>query len=200
MSIYGNPVTVGGSGGSSGGNAYGGSTPPTSGIGSNGDYYFEMSTKEYGIQSPYINQANSIGGYKFKVVSSNISIIGVRVLLRADITGAIKLATSDGTLLASVSASYNDGDWREIMFDEPVTPEVDGIYMVMFDGSTGSMYYNRNPSTAPGIVYICGREGYFPGQDDSGYAYSCDIIVKYEDPYFVRAQYYKENGAWSEVT
>lgn len=199
MSINGNPVMIESSGGSSVGNAYGGATSPTSGIGSDGDYYFEMTTKGPGFESPFPKNATSVGGYRFRVGEADITVIGLRVKLRANITGTIKLGTSGGTLMASVSASYNDGDWRVVMLDEPVTLEAGETYAVLFEGSEFSMFYNERQSTHPSITYLTGLTGRFPGEPYSGYAFSADIIIAYSVPYPVKRQYYKSSGAWTEV-
>ena len=188
-------------------NSFVGTETPTTEMGNNGDYYFELvnTVEGPGLDAPFESNASSTGGYSFTVKSGkNVAATGVRVKLRANITGAVEFGTVDGTLIKSVSVSYNAGSWSKVLFDEPVSLNAGVEYSVVFNGSGGSMFYQGSPSSYANddIVYITGRYGSFPGASE-GNAYSCDVIIQrvIESPPFpVKKQYYKSNGLWLEVT
>lgn len=199
MSINGNPVMIESSSGGEG-NTYISLDPPTSAIGENDDYYFQLRGKEYGTNTEFTSSARSTGGYCFDVKAPSIKVSGLRAKLRSNITGIIKLGTGNN-VLASVNVSYNDGDWAEVQLDSPVTLGV-GRYVVIFEGEGDSMYYASGAlAMNDDLTYVCGMNGAFPGTYDRyGDNYSCDIIIDYEDPKPLKKQYFKSNGVWTEVT
>lgn len=203
MSIWGNPVMMGGSGGGGGGgNAWAYDTPPTSGIGSNGDYYFELrsGTNPACANDPSSN-ANSVGGWEFKA-NAAIDIVGVRVYVRSAQTGkVIKFGTASGTVLKEVTADLTANEWTEVMFDTPVTLTANTNYVVLAAASSSTMKYQTNPVlTTNKLTYVTGRYGSFPGTTDSGNAYSVDVLYSTSAPYGVKKEYYKTGGIWTEVT
>ena len=205
MSIWGNPVMMGGSGGGGGGggNAWAYSTPPTSGIGSNGDYYFELrsGTNPACANDPSSN-ANSVGGWEFKA-NAAIEIVGVRVYVRSAQTGkVIKFGTASGTVLKEVTADLTANEWTEVMFDTPVTLTADTNYVVIAEVNGNTMKYQNSPAlTTNDLSYVRGRQGSsFPGSTESGVAYSVDVLYSASAPYRVKKQYYKTGGTWTEVT
>ena len=202
MSIYGNPVMLGGSGGGGGGgNAYAYDTPPTASVGSNGDYYFELLSGVIpACANDPTNNANSVGGWEFKA-NAAINIVGVRVYVRSAQTGkVIKFGTASGTVLKEVTADLTANAWTEVMFDTPVTLTADTNYVVMAEASTGTMKYQTNPVlTTNKITYVTGRWGTFPGSTDYGNAYSADVLYSVDPPLPVKTQYYKTGGVWQQV-
>lgn len=204
MSIWGNPVMMGGSGGGGGGgNAWAYGTPPTSDIGSNGDYYFELrSGVNPACANDPTNNANSVGGWEFKA-NAVLDIVGVRVYVRSAQTGkVIKFGTASGTVLKEVTADLTANEWTEVMFDTPVTLTADTNYVVMAEASTDTMKYQTRPAlTTNDLTYVTGRYGTFPGSTDSGNAYSADVLYDASTPpYRVKKEYYKTGGTWTEVT
>ena len=205
MSIWGNPVMMGGSGGGGGGgNAYAYDTPPTSGIGSNGDYYFELlsGTIPACANEPDRN-ASSVGGWEFKA-NAAIDIVGVRVYVRSAQTGMIiKFGTASGTVLKEVTADLTANAWTEVMFDTPVTLTANTNYVVLANVNSSTMKYQNNPAlTTNDLTYVTGRQGSsFPGSTESGVAYSADVLYgATTPPYKVKKEYYKTGGTWTEVT
>ena len=190
MSIWGNPVMMGGSGGGGGGgNAWAYDTPPTSGIGSNGDYYFELrSGANPACANDPTNNANSVGGWEFKA-NAVLDIVGVRVYVRSAQTG-------------KVTADLTANEWTEVMFDTPVTLTANTNYVVMAEANSSTMKYQTRPGlTTNDLTYVTGRYGTFPGNTDSGNAYSADVLYGASTPpYRVKKQYYKTGGTWTEVT
>jgi len=204
MSIYGNPVMLGGSGGGGGsGNAYAYSVPPTASVGENGEYYFELdaSSTISGLKSEPNDTANTgTAGWEF-TANENLTVVGVRGFARSSYTGTIKLAGSSGTVLAEKSVSLVADTWVSAMFDTPVTLSSGNNYIIMLFGSSGTLKYQRNPSTATQITYVRGRYGSLPGTAETGTAYSVDILIEgnVQPPYPVKTQYYKTGGVWVPV-
>lgn len=203
MSIWGNPVMMGGSGGGGGGNAYALPTAPDASVGSDGEYYFELLNSSYisGLNSNPTMQANTnTAGWEF-TANENITIVGARGLARASYTGTIKLATSDGTVVAEKSIQLAENAWESVYFDSPVTLTSGSNYIIMLFGNSSTLMYQRTPSTAAEITYVCARYGGLPGTSESGTAYSVDILIAKEatPPYPVKTQYYKTGGVWVPV-
>ncbi len=204
MSIFGNPVMMGGSGGGGGnGNAYAYTVPPTASVGENGEYYFELYDVSIitGLQSEPNNNANTgTAGWEF-TANEDITVIGARGLARSTYTGTIKLANSSGTVLAEKSVSLVANTWVNVDFDNPVALTAGNNYIIMLFGNSSTLMYQNNPTVASQITYVRGRYGSLPGSTESGTAYSVDILIEgnQQPPYPVKTQYYKTGGEWVAV-
>lgn len=197
------PVTVNVSGGGGGGNAYAETTPPSASVGQNGDYYFELnnSVTINGLQGEPNEYANTgTAGWEF-TANANLTILGVRGYALLPYTGTIKLADSSGTVLAEKSVSLDANTWVSVMFDAPVTLTAGSNYIIMLFGNKNTLMYQRNPTVASQITFVCGRYGSLPGNTETGTAYSVDIIIQGNSnpPYPVKKQYYKTGGVWVTV-
>lgn len=191
-----------GGGGGGDGNAYALPTAPDASVGSDGEYYFELLNSSYisGLNSNPTMQANtSTAGWEF-TANENITIVGARGLSRSSYTGTIKLATSDGTVLAEKSVQLSNA-WESIYFDSPVALTSGSNYIIMLFGNYNTLMYQQSPSTAAKITYVCGRYEGLPGTSESGTAYSVDILIANDapPPYQVKKQYYKAGGVWVPV-
>lgn len=202
MSVYGDYLSVGSSGGGEG-NAYVYTVPPTASVGENGEYYFELDAGSTisGLQSePSMNANTETAGWEF-TANENLTIVGARGLARSSYTGTIKLADSSGTVLAEKSVSLVADTWASVMFDTPVTLSSGNNYIIMLFGNSGTLKYQNNPSTATQITYVRGRYGSLPGSTETETAYSVDILIEgyTQPPYPVKTQYYKTGGVWVAV-
>lgn len=204
MSIYGNPVMLGGSGGGGGsGNAYAYTVPPTASVGENGEYYFELNASGgNGIASGSLTGGANTGiaGWEFTALSS-FSVIGLRGYARQAYTGTLVLGTTSAQLV-SKSVQTIANDWAEVMLDEPIQLTAGTNYIVMLFGNPSTLSYN----TASGLTinsklsYVCARYGSFPGNTEANNVYSADIIIGGGiPPYPIRTQYYKTGGVWVAV-
>ena len=121
MSIWGNPVMMGGSGGGGDKNAYASLSAPGAAVGQNGDYYFQLMNWFYALAVETTSNAQTnAGGWEF-TVNDTISVIGARGKARSSYTATIKLGLSDGTVLRETSIELTAGEWVDVMFDSPVT-------------------------------------------------------------------------------
>ena len=199
-----NPVTVNVSG--SGIVVYAYTSPPTSLIGENGDYYMELSDAAYSpafANDPANNANSASGGWEFKA-NAAINILGVRAYVRSSMTGkTIQFGTSSGTVLKTVTVDLAANQWTEVLFDEPVTLTAGTNYIVLLTANSGTLKYQTNPAlTTDKLTYVRGRYGTFPGSQESGTAYSVDVLYESgasEPPYPIKKEYYKTGGAWTEV-
>ena len=202
MSIYGNPVMLGGSGGGGGGgNAYAYIAPPSASVGENGDYWFELYNTITGLRSEPNNSANTgVAGWEF-TANEDITVIGARGLASSSYVGVIKLSDISGTVLAEKSISLVANSWVNVEFDNPVTLTAGNHYIIMLFGNGGTLKYTRNPIVASQITYVQARYGSLPGSTESGTAYSADILIQKSSnpPYPVKTQYYKTGGEWVAV-
>lgn len=204
MSIYGNPVMLGGTGGGGGnGNAYAYTVPPTASVGENGEYYFELYASSIinGLQSEPSSNANTgTAGWEF-TANENLIIVGARGFARSSYVGTIKLADVSGTVLAEQSVSLAANAWVSVDFDNPVALTAGNNYIIMLFGNSGTLKYQSNPTVASQITYVRGRYGSLPGNAESGTAYSVDILIRKDSnpPYPVKTQYYKTGGEWVAV-
>jgi len=206
MSIYGNPVVLGGSGGGGGGsgNAFASLNAPTAADGENGQYWFqlrEIGYKDGTTLNPTDNASVSIGGWEF-TANSAITICGARAYTRTSYTGTVKLAYSNGTVLAEKSISLEAGRWVYVLFDSDVTLTAGNNYIITLFGNSGTLVYTRSATTDASISYVKGRYGGLPGTSESGVLYGVDVLIKSEaqPPYPLKKQYYKSGGIWTEVT
>lgn len=201
MSIYGNPVMLGGSGGGGGtGNAWSGTSAPSDAVGENGQYYFQLSTDNHAlVNDPASNANTGTAGWEFTAASA-ITIVGVRAMARSSYTGTVKFGEAGGTILKEVGVSLVAGQWVEAMFDSPVTLTTNTHYIVMLFGNSSTLLYQRSPTLRTNaITYVRGRYGGFPGTNESGTAYSVDVLYQIEPPYPIKSEYYKSGGTWSQV-
>lgn len=204
MSIWGNPVMMGGSGGGGGGdkNAYASLSAPGAAVGQNGDYYFQLMNWFYALAVETTSNAQTnAGGWEF-TVNDTISVIGARGKARSSYTATIKLGLSDGTVLRETSIELTAGEWVDVMFDSPVTLTAGQNCIIMLLGNSNTLYYSpREPSlTTSRLSYVRGRYGSFPGTQETGSYYNVDILYAVEPPYPLKKQYYKSSGVWVEVT
>lgn len=205
MSIYGNPVMLGGSGGGGGGdgNAYAYLRAPTSADGENGQYWFQLTTEDYyALKSDPTQNANTgIAGWEF-TANSAITVVGLRAKVLGSYTATIKLAESNGTVLAEASVSTVYDQWVDVALETPITLTAGSNYIVMLFGQALTLRYQNSPATVSSLTYVRGRYGGLPGSTENGTCYSCDIIIQghNQPPYPVSKQYYKSGGTWSEVT
>lgn len=195
------PVTVNVQGG--GKNAYSDTVPPSASAGDNGDYYFELDNSAIanGLQTdPSYNANTSTAGWEF-TANSTLTVVGARGRARSTYTGTIKLADSSGTVLAEKSVNLIINTWVSVMFDTPVTLTTGSNYIIMLFGNASTLTYQRNPTTASEITYVCGRYGNLPGTQEAQTAYSVDVLIKrnIEPPYPLKTQYYKTGGVWVQV-
>lgn len=203
MSIYGNPVMLGGSGGGGGGggNAYAYLRAPTSADGENGQYWFQLYASGYGANfNPTDNASVASGGWEF-TANSAITVTGARAKVRkTSYSGTVKLADSSGNVLAEKTISLVAGDWASVDFDAPVTLTAGQNYIIMLFGNSGTLTYTRLATAISSITYVRGRYNGLPGTQESGIWYGVDILIQAYPPYPVSKQYYKSGGTWSEVT
>jgi len=186
-----------------GGNAYASTDPPTSSVGENGNYYFELNdlVTINGLQSePSANASAATAGWEF-TANENLIILGARAYARSSYTGTIKLANSTGTVLAEKSVSLVTNTWVSVMFDTPVTLTAGSNYIIMLFGNSSTLRYQTNPTVTSQITYVRGRYGSLPGNSESGTAYSVDILIQGDQnpPYPLKTQYYKTGGVWVQV-
>ena len=200
MSIYGNPIMIGGSGGGGGGNAWASLDAPSASVGADGDYYFQLSDKA--INYSFDNIAtNPSGGWEFRV-NASLRIVGVRVFSLKNLSGkTVTFGTATGTVLKSVTLDYVANEWVDAVFDEPVVIEPNVNYVVLAnpEESRSLKWMNRPTMTTSRLTYVTGRTGSFPGSQEGNVAYSVDLILG-SPPYGFQTQYYKSGGTWSEVT
>ena len=207
MSIYGNPMILGGGG--SGGNAYALASPPIADIGRDGDYYFELSS---GTVAPLKDNTNwsasseNNGGWEFSVPgNSPVTLVGVRGYSGVNQPGSTaSIGTSDGVVFKQVSIDLLANQWVDVFLDSPITLSPGTNYIVKI-AATNSLKYIRNPSLNTNMItYVRGRYGSaFPGTAESGVAYSADVILdnlNAEPPYSAQAEYYKAGGLWVSVS
>lgn len=205
MSVFGNAIMLGG-----GGNAvsyYASTVPPASAIGENGDYYMELSDAAYSpafANDPSSNASSASGGWEFRT-NAAINILGVRAYVRSSMTGkTIQFGTSSGTVLKTVTVDLAANQWTEVLFDEPVALTSGTNYVVLITANSGTLKYQTNPAlTTDKLTYVRGRYGNFPGSQESGTAYSVDVLYESgasEPPYPVKKEYWKTGGVWTEVT
>ena len=206
MSIYGNPMMLGGGGSGGSENAFASVNAPTSADGENGQYWFQLrdgGEEDYpALKSQPSDSANTgTAGWEF-MANVAITVVGLRAMTRSSYTGAIKLANSSGTVLAEVSVSFAAGEWVDAALENPVTLTAGSRYIVMIYGDRGTLLYQNNPITVSDVTYVVGRYNGLPGTLESTTCYSCDIIIQGNNlpPYEVTKQYYKSGGTWTEVT
>lgn len=206
MSIYGNPVVLGGSGGGGGGsgNAFASINAPTAADGENGQYWFQLLKATYkngATFNPTSSATISIGGWEF-TANSAITICGARATAHTSYTGTVKLADSNGTVLAEKSISLEAGQWVYVYFDSDVTLTAGNNYIITLFGNSGTLVYTTSAATDASISYVRGRYGGLPGTPESGVLYGVDVLIESEaqPPYPLKKQYYKSGGIWTEVT
>ena len=194
----------GGGGSSGGGNAYAYLSPPTSNIGKDGEYYFELNDKTYreGADIELTNIASVLsGGWEFRVDSA-IKICGARAQARSNSTGIVKLADNNGNVLAEKSIKLMQNQWNYIFFDSSIPLTVGNNYIIMLFCSSAILNYTKaGDITGPSITYVRGRYGGLPGTQEDRVYYGVDILIE-EDaspPFLIKTQYYKSGGVWRPV-
>lgn len=201
MSIYGNPVMLGGSGGGGGGNAWASFDAPSASVGQNGDYYFHLLKGTPALSSEATtNASTAAAGWAF-VANESINIVGARAKARSSYTATIKFGLPDGTVLAEKNIDLENGLWVSISFDNPITLTVNQSYIIMVLGDQNTFYFNYGkPTLATNkLSYVQGRYGSFPGTAESQSYYNVDVLIGGEPPYTADRQYYKTGGVWVPV-
>ena len=194
----------GGGGSSGGGNAYAYLSPPTSNIGKDGEYYFELSDKGYREGAniePYSSASVLSGGWEFQV-NSAIKICGARAQARSNGTGIVKLADSNGNVLAEKSIKLEQNEWNYLLFDSSIPLTVGNNYIIMLFCSSAILNYTRiREITDPSITYVRGRYGGLPGTQEGSVYYGVDILIEegLSPPFPIKTQYYKSGGVWRPV-
>lgn len=201
MSIWGNPVMMGGSGGGNG-NAYAYTVPPAASVGENGEYYFELvtvNTKDGVSFNPKESASVASGGWEF-VANSDITIVGARAKTRSTYDGTVKLANSSGTVLSEKAIALSP-NWNKVFFDTPIQLTAGNNYIIMLFGNSGTLLFTRSATADSDITYVRGRYNGLPGTQETGVLYSVDILIgrATTPPYPVKTQYYKTGGVWVAV-
>ena len=202
MSVWGNPVMMGGSGGGGGssGNAWVGSSVPGASLGENGQYYFQVLPGTMATTfDPNSNATVAIGGWEF-TANTAITVIGARAKVRSSsYNGTVKLADSSGNVLAETGISLVAGEWVIVEFETPVSLTAGQNYIIALYGNAQTLVYTRSATTIGSISYVRGRYGGLPGTQESNVRYGVDIMVQSDPPHLIHAQYYKSSGAWTQV-
>ena len=192
----------GGDGGSS--DSYFGITAPTSDIGNDGEYYYIRNSGENGHSLEMTGSSGQTrAGWEF-YPNEEISIIGFRGKTQYTTTGALLLATTDGTIVAQIdNVQFTANTWVEAYLQQPVTLSVGTNYIVQIVSNSGGVYYSQSLQSSDfseALTFVRGRYGGTPGTAEGGTAYSSDIIIRTDNvPEKVRIQYYKENGSWVQI-
>ena len=202
MSIYGNPIMIGGSGGGGGGNAWASLDEPSASVGANGDYYFHLVNRTPALASDAsINASTAAAGWEF-TANDSVTIVGARAKARSSYTATIKFGFPDGTVLAEKNIDLESGVWVSISFDNPITLTVNQSYIIMVLGNSNTFYYSPSTPvlTTNKLSYVQGRYGSFPGTTESISYYNVDVLIGSEEPpYTADRQYYKTGGVWVQV-
>ena len=202
MSIYGNPIMIGGSGGGGGGNAWASLDAPSASVGADGDYYFHLVKGTPALATAATQDASTaVAGWEFTVIDP-VTVVGARAKARSSYTATIKFGLPDGTVLAEKNIDLENGTWVNTSFDNPITLTVNQNYVIMVLGNAKTFYYSptRPSLTTDKLSYVRGRYGSFPGTQESLSYYNVDVLIgSGEPPYTADRQYYKTGGVWVQV-
>lgn len=150
---------------------------------------------EYGYSSFSASFGSNTTVYGNEIIpNENITITGLRGrTYNTAKTGSIRIGTSDGTILKTVSgvnftASGGTGEWIDALFDSSIelTAGVTYIIQMVIDSNDGNIAYTQNSGNISINSKItnsgAARYGSFPGTRENGVWVGVDLIIDTTPP------------------